>query len=91
MCIRDRGGIPIPNYVLIAVIATALMWFIWNKTTLGKNMFALGANEEAARVSGVNVMATTILVFALAGAMYAVTGFVAVSYTHLRVLVLSSR
>ncbi|TCL44101.1 galactose/methyl galactoside ABC transporter permease MglC [Harryflintia acetispora] len=70
------GGNPIPNYVIIAVIATALMWFIWNKTTLGKNMFALGANEEAARVSGVNVMATTILVFALAGAMYAVTGFV---------------
>ena len=57
------GGTPIPNY-------------IWNKTTFGKNMFALGANEEAARVSGVNVFATTLMVFALAGAMYAVTGFI---------------
>jgi len=67
---------PIPNYVWIAVILTAVMWVIWNKTTFGKNMFALGANEEAARVSGVNVLMTTILVFALAGAMYGVTGFI---------------
>ena len=70
------GGIAIPNYVWIALVCTVIMWFIWNKTTFGKNMFALGANEEAARVSGVNVFATTITVFALAGAMYAVTGFI---------------
>ena len=70
------AGTPIPNYVWIALVCTAVMWFIWNKTTFGKNMFALGANEEAARVSGVNVFTTTILVFALAGAMYAVTGFI---------------
>lgn len=72
------GGrmIPIPNYVWYALILTALMWFIWNKTTFGKNMFALGANEEAARVSGVNVFMTTIMVFALAGAMYGWAGFV---------------
>ena len=70
------GDIRIPNYVIIAVVLTALMWFIWNKTTFGKSMFALGANEEAARVSGVNVLKTTIMVFALAGAMYSFTGFI---------------
>ncbi len=70
------GEIKIPNYVIYAVILTAVMWFIWNKTTFGKNMFALGANEEAARVSGVNVLRTTVLVFALAGAMYGWAGFV---------------
>ncbi len=70
------GKIQIPNYVLYAILLTALMWFVWNKTTFGKNMFALGANEEAARVSGVNVFATTIAVFALAGAMYGWAGFV---------------
>ncbi len=69
-------GTPIPNYVWISLALTAIMWFIWNKTTFGKNMFALGANEEAARVSGVNVFATTTMVFALAGAMYSVTGFI---------------
>lgn len=70
------GNIQIPNYVIYAVLLTILMWFIWNKTTFGKNMFALGANEEAARVSGVNVFATTVAVFALAGAMYGWAGFV---------------
>ena len=72
----NGGEIQIPNYVIYAVLLSALMWFIWNKTTFGKNMFALGANEEAARVSGVNVFMTTILVFALAGAMYGWAGFV---------------
>ncbi len=70
------GNTPIPNYVWFAIVLAGIMWFIWNKTTLGKNMFALGANEEAASVSGVNVMLTTIAVFALAGAMYGVTGFI---------------
>ncbi len=70
------AGTPIPNYVWISLLLAAIMWFIWNKTTFGKNMFALGANEEAARVSGVNVFATTVMVFALAGAMYSFTGFI---------------
>ncbi len=70
------GGTAVPKYVLYAVILAIVMWFIWNKTTFGKNMFALGANEEAARVSGVNVFMTTIMVFALAGAMYGFTGFI---------------
>ncbi len=70
------GMTPIPNYIWFTVLFVGIMWFIWNKTTFGKNMFALGANEEAARVSGVNVMLTTIGVFALAGAMYGFTGFV---------------
>ncbi len=69
------GGVAIPKYVLYAVILTAIMWVIWNKTTLGKNMFAVGSNEEAANVSGVNVTRTIILVFVLAGMMYAITGF----------------
>jgi methyl-galactoside transport system permease protein len=70
------GKTPIPLYVLYAVILTALMWFIWNKTTFGKNMFAVGSNAEAAKVSGVNVFLTTMLVHTLAGAMYGYSGFV---------------
>ena len=67
---------PIPMYVLYAVLLTALMWFIWNKTTFGKNMFAVGSNADAAKVSGVNVFLTTMLVHTLAGAMYGYSGFV---------------
>ena len=70
------GPARIPMYVLYAVILTALMWFIWNKTSVGKNMFAVGSNAEAARVSGVNVFWTTVLVHTLAGAMYGYSGFV---------------
>ena len=74
--ILSIGGTAIPNYVWFAVLLTGVMWFVWNKTTFGKNMFALGSNEEAARVSGVNVFVTTMAVFALAGAMYGFTGFI---------------
>lgn len=68
--------ISIPWYVLYAVIFVALMWFIWNKTAFGKNMFAVGSNADAAKVSGVNVFWTTVMVHTLAGAMYGVTGFI---------------
>ena len=69
------GGVAVPKYVLYSLILTIIMWIIWNKTTFGKNMFAVGSNEEAANVSGVNVMRTIIMVFMLAGMMYGITGF----------------
>ncbi|MCI6039613.1 MAG: beta-methylgalactoside transporter [Clostridiales bacterium] len=70
------GNTPVMSYVAFAIIVTAIMWFIWNKTTFGKNMFAVGSNEEAARVSGVNVTMVIIGVFALAGITYGYTGFI---------------
>ena len=70
------GGVVVPRYVLYAILLTILMWFIWNKTTFGKNMFAVGSNAEAAKVSGVNVFMTTMLVHALAGTMYGYAGFI---------------
>ena len=70
------GGTAIPNFVWYSLVITVIMWFIWNKTTFGKNMFAVGSNPEAAHVSGVNVTRTIILVFTLAGALYGVTGFI---------------
>ncbi len=70
------GGVAVPWYILYAAIVTVIMWFIWNKTSFGKNMFAVGSNEEAANVSGVNVKRTIIGVFVLAGVMYAITGFI---------------
>ncbi|MBE6596624.1 MAG: beta-methylgalactoside transporter [Ruminococcaceae bacterium] len=70
------GKTPIPNYVWYALVITAIMWFIWNKTAFGKNMFAVGSNPEAANVSGVNVKRIITLVFMLAGIMYGITGFI---------------
>ena len=65
------GGVAVPKYVLYSAIITVVMWVIWNKTAFGKNMFAVGSNEEAANVSGINVFKTIVLVFALAGARIA--------------------
>ena len=70
------GGVAVPKYVLYSLIITVIMWVVWNKTAFGKNMFAVGSNEEAANVSGINVFRTIVLVFTLAGAMYGITGFI---------------
>lgn len=70
------GGVAVPKYVLYSAILTVLMWFVWNKTKFGKNMFAVGSNEEAANVSGVNVFKIIVGVFVLAGVMYGITGFI---------------
>jgi methyl-galactoside transport system permease protein len=57
-----------------ACIATIFMWILWNKTVFGKNIFAVGGNPEAAKVSGVNVTTTLLKVYALAGVFYAFGG-----------------
>ena len=46
------------------------MYFIWNKTTHGKNMYAVGGNAEAAAVSGISVFRVTVSTFAMAGILY---------------------
>ena len=68
-------GTAVPNYVLYSIIIAVIVWVIWNKTTFGKNMYAVGSNEDAANVSGVNVSKTIIMVFMMAGMLYALTGF----------------
>lgn len=68
-------GVSVPRYVLYSAFITFIVWVIWNKTAFGKNMYAVGSNEEAANVSGVNVMKTIILVFVMAGMLYGITGF----------------
>jgi len=69
------AGVSIPNYVLYSAIITVIVWVIWNKTAFGKNMYAVGSNEECANVSGVNVVRTIIMVFVMAGMLYGITGF----------------
>ena len=69
------GGFTLPYLIVYAAIATVIMWILWNKTKFGKNLFAVGGNPEAARVSGVNVPATLIIIYALSGIYYAFGGF----------------
>ncbi len=58
----------------IALIVTVVMWFVLNKTVFGKNIYAIGGNMEAARVSGVNVFKTIMGIFIFAGLLYGFGG-----------------
>ena len=66
---------PIPYLAIFAVIVGLFMWFLYNKTRHGKYMYAIGGNENAAQVAGVNVTATLIRIYVLASILYAVAGF----------------
>jgi len=59
-----------PTIILWAVAAVIIMYFVWNKTKLGKNMYAVGGNPEAAAVSGISVFKVTITAFIIAGILY---------------------
>ena len=59
-----------PTIILWAIAAIVVVWFIWNKTVFGKNLYAVGGNPEAASVSGISVFKVTMGAFILAGILY---------------------
>ena len=59
-----------PTIILWAFAAIIIVWFIWNKTKFGKNLYAVGGNPEAASVSGISVFRVTVGAFVLAGILY---------------------
>jgi methyl-galactoside transport system permease protein len=69
------GDVRVQYLVFYAVALTAVMWFVWNKTVIGKNMFAVGSNPEAANVSGISVFKTIMVTFIMAGILYGINGF----------------
>ena len=72
----------IPGLVFVwAGLAVLLIWFL-RRSRAGLNIYAIGTNQEAARLSGVPVTATRILVFALSGAFSGITGFLILGYTQ---------
>ncbi|WP_036717951.1 galactose/methyl galactoside ABC transporter permease MglC [Paenibacillus harenae] len=68
------GGYTIPYIVIIAVVVALICWVVFNKTRLGKNMYAIGGNVQAAHVSGINVARNLILIYAISGALYGLAG-----------------
>ena len=64
----------IPIVVIIALVVCLTIWFVQNKTVFGKNVFAIGGNREAAKVSGINVTVTIIAIFALASLLIGLAG-----------------
>jgi ribose transport system permease protein len=71
--------LPIPNAVLILFVVAVLSSLVLNKTVLGTYTFALGSNEEAVRLSGVNVDRWKIVVYTLSGAICGIAGLLIAS------------
>ena len=72
-------GLPIPNGVLIMFVVAAMAAVVLNKTALGRYTFALGSNEEAVRLSGVNVDRWKIIIYTFSGAICGVAGLLIAS------------
>ena len=72
---------PIPNALIIWLVFGVLMWLLLERTTFGKNLFAIGVNRVTAKLSGVNVTGMNLATYALAGALAGFGGFLVVGNT----------
>lgn len=75
----DILGVPIPG--LIAIVLIALAFILLTRTEFGRNIYAIGGNETAARVSGIHVQRQKFLLFVLSGTMAAIAGLLVASQT----------
>lgn len=75
------GSIPIPGALVIWLIFGVLMWLILERTTFGKNLFAIGVNRITAMLSGVNVTLMNLATYTIAGALAGFGGFLLVGNT----------
>ncbi|HLE14338.1 MAG TPA: ABC transporter permease [Anaerolineales bacterium] len=71
---EDLLGIPVAGW--IALLVVVIGWFILRYTSLGRSVYAVGGNREAARVSGINIDRTKLIVYAISGITAAIGGFV---------------
>lgn len=70
-------GIPVP--VLTMLIAFFALWFILHKTTFGRRVYAVGGNENASRLSGINTDRVKIMVYSLTGMLAALSAIILTS------------
>lgn len=67
---------PIPYAFILAVVVALLLLLVIKRTRIGRYTLAIGGNEEAARLSGVNIWKTKIVIYALAGLCAAVASLI---------------
>jgi len=72
----------IPGMIFIWILIGILMTLLLERTRYGKQLFAIGVNRVAARLSGVKVKRMVVFTYVLAGAMAAFSGFLLVGYTQ---------
>lgn len=72
----------LPKTVFYAVAVAAVVWFLLDRTTLGRRMYAVGGNIEAARYSGIDVRRVKLAAFVIAGVGAAVAGIMQSAYNE---------
>lgn len=72
--VGSKSALGIPLLSIIMVLLSALFWFIMRHTAFGRKLYAIGGNEAASEVSGINVKKYKNLAFALCAALAALTG-----------------
>jgi len=70
-------GLPVP--IWLTILCMAIFGFLLSKTTFGRNTLSLGGNEEAARLAGVPVVRTKVIIFMLSGLVSAIGGIILAS------------
>jgi ribose/xylose/arabinose/galactoside ABC-type transport system permease subunit len=75
----DLGPIPVPG--LIALVPIILAYVVLTQTEFGRNIYAIGGNPQAARVSGLNVQRTKFLLFVASATLAALAGLLVASQT----------
>ena len=71
------GPVPVP--VIVMVVLTVLGTIFLSQSTMGRYVYAVGGNEEAARLAGINVGRVKLTVYAISGLLAAVSGMILVS------------
>ena len=71
----DVRGFHLPYLLILSLVIGLIFWVLFRKTRHGKYMYAIGGNEVAAEVSGVNTKKVKVLIYMTAGIMYALAGF----------------
>ena len=79
---QGRVG-PIPVSVIILVIVCIIGWFLLSKTYFGRQVYALGGNQEAARLAGINVFKLRIVVYGLCGLFTTIGTIVMLARTNM--------
>ena len=77
--IEQEISLGIPNVVYISLILALVLSFILKNTVFGRKVYAIGGNTEAARLSGINIGRTYVSIYALTGALAALTGVIQAS------------
>lgn len=75
----DLTGLPIPNGAVILLLICILAYFLLNKTVFGRYIYSIGSNEEATRLSGINVMKWKLAAYAMCGTMAGVAAMLTCS------------